>query len=203
MNKPTKAQVRALRILERHWEQRGAQPDLRKVADAYGASYVSLRQQLGALADKGYLEIESQGKGKTPIIRLLKERGVPVLGEVTAGELSFKEQVTEHYLKIPLKAGRFALRVRGDSMSDYINDGDVIVLERGRPYYSGQICAVRLGDETTLKYVDTYHDGSAVLRPHNLAYAPVDVASVAELDIAGVHVGHVSGPIVGELLEAA
>lgn len=203
-DKPTEKQLKVLGLLEKQLERRGGQPDLGALAEQYGASYVSLKQQLDALAKKGYLELTPQGRGKTPIIRLPK-RGVPVLGEVTAGALSYAEQVSSGQLQIPLKGDRFALWVRGHSMATYINDGDVVVLEPAPlPLWSGQVCAVRLEDETTLKVVETYQDGSAILRPYNEAYEAIEIASLEDVTIVGVYVGHISGRLTEELfLEAA
>ena len=192
----TQTQTRVLKRLGRRWRDEGRQPNLSALADDLGMTYVSLRQHLEAAAKKGHLKFESQGRGKTPILQLGLEtpRGVPLVGEITAGSLRGEVAHVEGYLELPGSPRHFALRVTGDSMADYIADGDVVLLVR-EPPRSGDICAVRYNDETTLKYLDLYADGSAVLRPHNPAYDPVDVRR-EEIDVAGRFDSLLRGPVV-------
>ena len=181
----TKTQARVLKRLKRRWEELGRQPNLSDLAKELGIAYMSLKQHLDALERKGKLTCESQGRGKSPVIRLEQKesKGVPLVGDIAAGSLRGEVEHLEGYLALPGNEGRFALRVTGDSMAERIEHGDVVVFSREQPR-SGDICAVRHEDETTLKYLDLYADGSALLRPHNPAYDPIEV-KLKDIYIAG------------------
>ena len=117
-----------------------------------------------------------------------------MVGEIAAGGLRGEVEHLEGYLALPGRGDTFALRVSGDSMAERIEHGDVVILSREEPR-SGDICAVRHNDETTLKYLDFYADGSALLRPHNPAYDCVRVAR-EEITIAGRFDSLLRGPVV-------
>ncbi len=197
----TKQQRRVLTFLKYHWKERGGQPNLSEVANSLNMHYVSLRQHLDAIATKGHITIESTGRGKSPIIRLNNE-GVPLIGEIAAGLPHEVEAYTHGYLRLRGGGDRFGLKVRGDSMADLIQPGDVVVLEK-KPAKSGDICAVRIeGGEVTLKYLDLYTNNRelALLRPHNPDFDTLEV----ELDnvmIDGVFQSLLRGDIIDELLE--
>ena len=208
MVKTTAVQDKVLRLLKRRWRERGSQPNLNEVAGELGMQYMSLRQHLEALEKKGYLSFTSQGRGKPPVIRLVQEKsvrleheGVPLLGDIAAGGLHEAVEHCEGFLAVPGGGERFALRVKGDSMSEPIQDGDVVILKRS-PFTSGDICAVRHEDETTLKYVDVGNDGRATLRPHNPAYRLIEV-KLEDIYVAGVYDALLRGAIVHELFEEA
>ena len=209
----TQPQQRVLTLLKKQWRERGGQPNLNDVAKAVGMHYVSLKQHLEALDTKGYLTFQTQGRGKPPIIRLFEygnltlgedgalQQGVPLLGSIAAGGLHEAVEHLEGFLNVPGREDRFALRVKGDSMSEPIQDGDVVILKKA-PYRNGDICAVRHEDETTLKYLDLHPDGTASLRPHNRAYAPIEV-DLTDVYIAGVYDALLRGAVVDELFREA
>lgn len=205
MNELTKQQRRVLVYLENRWHKEGRQPNLSEVADELGMHYVSLKQHLQAIAHKGYLSFESLGRGKQPVLKLKEAEaaGIPLVGQIAAGGLHDAVEHIEGHFHLPrtLSQGKFALRVKGDSMSELILDGDIVILEQ-KPFRSGDICAVRHGDETTLKYLELDQDHRAVLRPHNPAYDPIMV-DLAELQVAGVFYSLLRGPIIDELFVEA
>ena len=157
-------QFRILDALRESWERDGRQPDLSGLAREFGISYPTLREHLAALEAKGHLSVTSRGPGRSPEIRLLDDllggaimpgHGVPVYGEIVAGLPLGSYPEPEGYLRIPGEAEGFALRVRGDSMAERIEDGDLVLLSPRLPQRSGEICALRVGDdEATLKYLD-------------------------------------------------
>lgn len=195
------AQLRVYERLREHVSRTGVTPDLADFARELGVHYVSLKQHLQALADKGWLTFESRGRGRSPRLALpAGATGVPILGSIPAGPLADAVAHAEAYLPIPGLQGRgFALRVRGDSMSDLIQDGDVVLLEKRPTSRSGEICAVRVGDdEVTLKYLDRVADDRYALRAHNPAYAPLDV-SARDIEVEGVYRGLLRGSVVDAL----
>jgi repressor LexA len=200
MNDLTKQQRRVYVYFKQEWQKRGGQPNLSEVAKGLNMHYVSFQQHLKAIAAKGYLTFTSVGKGKPPIIDLL-EPGVPLIGDIAAGSLHEAVSHTEGYLRLRGDGKRFGLRVRGDSMADLIQDGDVVVLEKDKDWL-GKICAVRVdGGEATLKYLEPYVSGkTALLRPHNTAHSPLEV-ELSRISVDGVFESLLRGGIIAELLE--
>ena len=208
MVKTTAVQDKVLKLLKRRWRERGSQPNLNEVAGELGMQYMSLKGHLEALEKKGHLSFASQGRGKPPVIRLVEEKrvrheheDVPLLGDIAAGGLHEAVEHCEGFLAVPGGGERFALRVKGDSMSEPIQDGDVVILKK-LPFKSGDICAVRHEDETTLKYVDIGSEGRAILRPHNPVYSLIEV-KLEDIYIAGVYHALLRGAIVHELFQEA
>ncbi len=202
MSRPlSPAQTRVYERLRDHVARTGATPDLASFARDLDLHYVSLKQHLEALHDKGWLTFESRGRGRSPHLQLpAAATGVPILGAIPAGPLAEAVQDAEGYLPLPGMHERgFALRVRGDSMADLIQDGDVVLLEKRPTRRSGEICAVRVGDDdVTLKYLDDLGADRWALRPHNDAYPTLEHDAV-ELEVEGVYRGLLRGPVVDAL----
>lgn len=199
------AQERVYQRLLEHKRRTGEMPDLSELARGMGVHYVTLKQHLEALQTKGYLTFESRGRGRSPRLELPAEAtGIPLVGEIPAGTLGLASAHVEAYLP-NLASSRalrsdFALRVSGYSMADLIQPDDVVLLAAVRPSRSGQICAVRVGqDEVTLKYVDMLPEGRFELRPHNPEYETVAVHG-SELTIDGVYRGLLRGSVAEALL---
>lgn len=198
-------QQQILDALRGAYERTGAPPELSALARSFDISYPTLREHLRALEAKGHLRVESRGRGRSPRLTLLGEAtGIPLFGEIAAGVPVGSYPEPEGRLALRGRTEQFALRVRGDSMADRIEDGDVVLLQRAAPQRSGEVCAVRVGeDETTLKYLE-WDVGIAQpqhyrLRPHNAAY-PVITVPAADLHIDGVMRGLLRGEVVQDLL---
>ncbi len=199
--------VRQLQILEAlraSYDRGEGPPELSALARSFGISYPTLREHLQALASKGELTLESRGPGRSPRLTLRSQpRGLPLFGEIAAGVPVGSYPEPEGLLALRTQPDQFALRVRGDSMAERIEHGDVVLLQRTQPSRSGEICAVRVGeDESTLKYLE-WTGGSKpkryLLRPHNPAYPTIAVPP-AELHIDGVMRGLLRGEAVQALL---
>jgi repressor LexA len=199
MHRLTDTQASILSALEKQVAE--GELNFAALAQGFGISAVTLREHLDAVARKGYLEITSRGRGRSPVVRLLHS-GVPVLGHIAAGPLSEALEFPEGYLRLASYPGRFGLRVKGHSMADLIRDGDVVLLTK-RPYKSGEVCAVRVDrSDATLKYVehDPHTPETVLLRPHNPDYTPQEVA-VTQLEVDGVFSALLRGDVIDELLE--
>jgi repressor LexA len=200
-------QTQILEALKSAYERTGATPDLSSLARSFGITYPTLREHLKALEAKGKLVLESRGPGRAPRLRLLGSAvGVPLFGEIAAGLPVGTYPEPEGYLVLRGRPDHFALRVRGDSMADRIEDGDVVLLQRGEPQRSGEVCAVRVGDdESTLKYLEWSQPRAGDrppayrLRPHNPSYPTLTVPA-SELHVDGVMRGLIRGDVVQDLL---
>lgn len=111
---------------------------------------------------------------KYPNIQPLPEmRKVPLLGAIACGEPIFREE--DEWISLPndIKAD-FCLRCQGDSMIDArINDGDIVFIKSCPEVDNGQIAAVSIDNEVTLKRVFYYPEKNRlVLYPENKAYEP-------------------------------
>ena len=111
---------------------------------------------------------------KYPNIQPLPEmRKVPLLGAIACGEPIYREE--DEWISLPndIKAD-FCLRCEGDSMIDArINDGDIVFIKSCPEVDNGQIAAVSIDNEVTLKRVFYYPEKNRlVLYPENKAYEP-------------------------------
>lgn len=130
------------------------------------------------------------------IIPLPNMNKVPLLGTIACGEPILAEENVECEIDIPENINAdFALRCKGDSMIDArIMDGDIVYIKQQPVVNNGEIAAVLIGDEATLKKV--YLSGSTLtLLACNSSYEPF-VYSGEELNnirILGKAVGFTSG----------
>ena len=107
------------------------------------------------------------------IMPLPEMRKVPLLGAIACGEPIYREE--DEWISLPndIKAD-FCLRCQGDSMIDArINDGDIVFIKACPEVDNGQIAAVSIDNEVTLKRVYYYPEkNKLVLNPENPAYEP-------------------------------
>lgn len=107
------------------------------------------------------------------IMPLPEMRKVPLLGAIACGEPIYREE--DEWISLPndIKAD-FCLRCQGDSMIDArINDGDIVFIKACPEVENGQIAAVSIDNEVTLKRVFYYPEkNKLVLYPENKAYEP-------------------------------
>lgn len=115
---------------------------------------------------------------------------VPMLGEIACGKPIWANEERESYVQagVNIKAD-FCLIARGDSMiGARIHDGDIVFCRSQNMVENGEIAAVIIGDEATLKRVYYYPDKQKlVLQAENPKYEPfVYVGSeLNEINIIG------------------
>lgn len=98
---------------------------------------------------------------------------IPRVGRIACGEPITAEENIEAYDDAPQDwHADFTLLCVGDSMSPKIEDGDLVAIRKQPEVVNGQIAAVRIGDEATLKQVFLHND-YIELRPINPAYASI------------------------------
>jgi repressor LexA len=163
----------------------GRQPSRAEVAQALGYAFPSaVSKHVEALVRKGMLEAVPEKKrnvrltdaGWRALGRSPARQGVPVIGAIAAGTpILALENVTEHLTDIAPYPGRVALRVRGDSMKDAgILDGDYAVIQTSNEVVDGQIAAVVVDGDATLKRWQVTDEGVELL-PENPAYQPIRI----------------------------
>ena len=127
--------------------------------------------------------------GFIPMPRMKK---VPLIGAIACGDPITALQNREGDVDVPENVRcDFALKCHGDSMVGAgIHDGDVVYIHIQPEVENGEIAAVRIGDEATLKRV--YYSGDTLtLMPANAAYAPLVYTgeTLNEVKIEGRAVG--------------
>ena len=98
---------------------------------------------------------------------------VPLIGSIACGTPITAEQNIKSYVGVPAAwRADFALECHGDSMAPTICDGDVVCIRSQPEVEQGQIAAVRIGEEATLKHV-YLHENFIELRPENPAFSSI------------------------------
>ena len=125
-------------------------------------------------------------------IPMPKMKKVPLIGAIACGDPITALQNREGDVDVPENVRcDFALKCHGDSMVGAgIHDGDVVYIHIQPEVENGEIAAVRIGDEATLKRV--YYSGDTLtLMPANAAYAPLVYTgeTLNEVKIEGRAVG--------------
>ena len=106
----------------------------------------------------------------------IKVKPLPMLGRIACGVPIYAEE--EHESFVITDGGidaDFCLRASGDSMvGARIYDGDIVFIRAQDTVDNGEIAAVIINDEATLKRVYYYpEEGKLVLSPENPRYAPL------------------------------
>lgn len=106
----------------------------------------------------------------------VKLKRFPLLGEIACGEPLFAGEDRESYVESGTDIhADFCLKAKGDSMINArIRNGDIVFIKSQDTVNNGEIAAVIIDDEATLKRVYYYPDkGKLVLVPENSDYEPL------------------------------
>lgn len=108
------------------------------------------------------------------IIPLPEMRRIPLIGTIACGAPVLAEEHIEEYINIPKHiTADFALTCKGDSMINArIFDGDVVYIRQQDTVDNGEIAAVLIDGEATLKRVQLFEDHIS-LEPENPQYRPL------------------------------
>ena len=117
-------------------------------------------------------DIYSQFDNISPI----RTQRIPLLGEIACGKPIYCDEDRESYVEVgaDIRAD-FCLRAKGDSMiGARIMDGDIVFIREQPIVENGEIAAVIIDDEATLKRVYYYKDsGKLILQAENPKYSPL------------------------------
>lgn len=158
------------------------------------ADYVGVTKSAISRWEKG--EVENMGRSKiqsmseilriSPISIVLgkeieqtnivpyRTKRVPLLGEIAAGEPIYACEEHSTYMEVDNGTDvDFCLKVKGDSMIDVrINDGDIVFIREQAWVENGEIAAVLIDNEVTLKRFYR-SDNMVMLRSENSKYQPL------------------------------
>lgn len=111
---------------------------------------------------------------------------VPIIGTIAAGAPILAQENIEGYEVVPENINvDFCLRVKGDSMvGARILDGDLVYIRKQPTVDNGEIAAVIIDDEATLKRFYKLN-GIAILRAENPKYPDINIT---KKDMKQVHI---------------
>jgi repressor LexA len=177
----TQKQSEILDFIGESQKNNGFPPTQAEIREYFGfGSQNSVRNHLQHIEKKGYVRLNA---GKARGIQLLSlptpvigqpDNSIPLLGSIAAGLPIWAEQNLEGHLPVPpalFGSGEiFALHVLGDSMTGAgINSGDIAVIKRMDRVENGEIAAVLVEQEATLKRV-FFSSAALVLKSENPAF---------------------------------
>jgi repressor LexA len=181
----TKRQQEIFDFIKRYSAKYGYPPTVRDIGKAVGlASSSTVHAHLANLEKIGLLRrdpskpraIEMLDKAAAGV-RSLVRPGLPLVGQVAAGQPVLAEENIEEYVQTPTFAGgedgSYLLRVRGDSMKDVgMLDGDLVVVRSQDTASDGDIVVALVGEEATVKRFFQESD-HVRLQPENEAIEPI------------------------------
>lgn len=206
----TDKHIRVLEFMTNYQGENGRPPSIREIGEKVKISSTSVvNYYLDQLMKMGYLKRDtrvSRGLRLTnkvsEVIQMVTETlRVPILGPIAAGPLMLVPEPGIDYMNdkeynaveiarslLPNKEkgnDLYALEVKGDSMIDaMINDGDIVVMKPAQEARNGEMVAVRVNDEYTLKYFYKEKDRYR-LQPANPTMRPIFLKKNDPLEING------------------
>jgi repressor LexA len=111
--------------------------------------------------------------------------GLPLVGQVAAGEPILAEENIEEYIEIPDvvggEDGDYVLRVRGESMVEAgILEDDYVIVRPAEEATDGEIVVALIGEEATVKRFFRESD-HILLQPENKSMEPIRSAEATVL----------------------
>lgn len=128
---------------------------------------------------------------KTPPFIGMVKNAVPIVGEIACGQPITAQQNIEGHAELPDGVSAdFALKCKGDSMVPTFQPGDLVLVRQQPEVQPGQIAAIGIEGEATLKRFYKHGDG-VVLVADNPAYPPQVYPAGTDVQIYGLAVGFV------------
>ena len=192
----TKRQQEIFDFIKRYSAKNGYPPTVRDIGKAVGlASSSTVHAHLANLERLGLLRrdptkpraIELLDRMRGDVggavgtvaenVRSLVRPGLPLVGQVAAGQPILAEENIEDYVQVPPIAGgeegEYVLRVRGESMKDVgILEGDYVVVRPQQTATDGEIVVALVGEEATVKRFFR-EDDHVRLQPENASMEPI------------------------------
>jgi repressor LexA len=196
----TRRQREVLNFVQLRSVDQGAPPTLLEIAEHFGfKSLNAAREHVRLIERKGFLQRrahQARGIRVVPADSSLAEVvPVPLLGRIAAGNPTDALENVEVRLPLPralLRGGNlFALRVQGNSMEGVgIVDGDIAIVSGAAEAANGEIAAVVISEDATLKRIFRTPTGIR-LHPENPSHSDLifDRTAAANVRVAGVLVG--------------
>jgi repressor LexA len=187
----TKRQKEIFDFIRKYAGKYGYPPTVREIGKAVGLhSSSTVHAHLANLEKSGLLRRDPSKPRAIEVLvdkakRAIQPEGLPLVGQVAAGEPILAEENIEEYLEIPDviggENGDYILRIRGDSMKDAgILEGDFVVVQRAEDAKDGEIVVALIGEEATVKRFFREKD-HVRLQPENSSLKPIRSSDVTVL----------------------
>jgi repressor LexA len=192
----TKRQQEIFDFIKRYSAKQGYPPTVRDIGKAVGlASSSTVHAHLANLEKLGLLrrdpskpraielldrvqkDVGSVVQDAVESVKVMMRPGLPLVGQVAAGQPILAEENIEDYIQVPAAAGgdtgEYVLRVRGESMIDAgILEGDFVVVRPQDTADDGEIIVALVGEEATVKRFFRESD-HVRLQPENATMEPI------------------------------
>ena len=185
----TKRQQEIFDFIKRYSAKYGYPPTVRDIGKAVGlASSSTVHAHLANLEKIGLVRrdptkpralelLDRAAAGVQAGVQTFLQPGLPLVGQVAAGQPIVAEENIEEYIQTPAfaggESGEFLLRVRGDSMQDAgIIEGDLVVVRSQDHAQDGDIVVALVGEEATVKRFFQESD-HVRLQPENTSMEPI------------------------------
>ena len=192
----TLGQHRVYRFIQQFVEQHQYSPTTAEIAVGIGIqSRGVVHRYLKALHAAGYIDLIPHKRRNIHLLPRESESTeltLPLLGRIAAGEPieAIHDDETVNVTEMFLTPGRYALRVKGDSMIDQgIQDGDIIICQHASRAHNGQIVVALIDqNEATLKRLQKNNDATVSLIPANAQHR-IQIYPSHRVTIQGVFIG--------------
>ena len=181
----TKRQQEIFDFIKRYSAKYGYPPTVRDIGKAVGlASSSTVHAHLANLERIGLLRRDPSKPRAIELfdraaagVRGFVNPGLPLVGQVAAGQPVLAEENIEDYVQTPSFAGgdqgEYVLRVHGDSMKNAgIFQDDLVVVRPQESAQDGEIVVALIGEEATVKRFFREND-HVRLQPENEAMEPI------------------------------
>jgi repressor LexA len=180
----TKRQKEIFDFIRKYAAKTGYPPTVREIGKAVGLHSSSTVH--AHLANLEKLGLVKRDPSKPRAIELLYEKakrtissegGLPLVGQVAAGEPILAEENIEEYLEVPDviggEDGDYILQIRGESMKEAgIIEGDYVIVRPSDDAANGEIVVALIGEEATVKRIFREKDHIR-LQPENAEMEPI------------------------------
>jgi repressor LexA len=182
----TKRQQEIFDFIKRYSAKYGYPPTVRDIGKAVGlASSSTVHAHLSNLEKVGLLRrdpskpraIELLDRATDAVKNIVSPAGLPLVGQVAAGQPMLAEENIEEYVEVPAavggEEGEFVLRIKGESMIGAgILEGDLVVVRPQDVAIDGDVVVALVGEEATVKRFFKEADHIR-LQPENVAMEPI------------------------------
>ena len=176
----TDRQQEILDLIKSNLENNGLPPTRADIARTLGfKSPNAAEQHLRAIEKKGFISILA-GASRGIILNTEEDLGIPVIGLVAAGGPILAQENIEKRIpqaqNILSNKVDYYLRVKGDSMIDVgIYENDLIGVNKKNPVKVGSIVIARIGEEVTVKTLESISSNQVVLKAENSEYSNIEI----------------------------
>jgi repressor LexA len=181
----TKRQEMILQYILDYVQKEGYPPSIREIGrDFKIGSLRGVTVHLDALERKGYISRSNTPRSIKVVHPSYQATSnvimLPILGNIAAGVPIEARENHDEMVPVPSEMvrninGAFLLRISGDSMiGDGIMPMDLVVVKPQKVANNGDLVAVLLGDDATVKRIN-YAPQGVRLMPSNPNYEPIEV----------------------------